>query len=81
MPLPDPTGPHRVGIIEADVPAPTDAGVVPVVVYYPAIDEPDAVRAGRVGERHLYDCSEWQLCSLSVRDYGSQKLAHGHEVV
>ena len=42
MPLPDPTGPHRVGIIEADVPAPTDAGVVPVVVYYPAIDEPDA---------------------------------------
>ena len=42
MPLPDPTGPHRVGIIEADVPAPTDAGCVPVVVYYPAIDEPDA---------------------------------------
>ena len=42
MPLPDPTGPHRVGVIEADVPAPTDAGVVPVVVYYPAIDEPDA---------------------------------------
>ena len=42
MPLPDPTGPHRVGVIEADVPAPTDAGCVPVVVYYPAIDEPDA---------------------------------------
>ena len=42
MPLPDPTGPHRVGVIEADVPARTDAGCVPVVVYYPAIDEPDA---------------------------------------
>ena len=40
--LPSPTGPHRVGVIEADIPAQTDAGVVPVVVYYPAIDEPDA---------------------------------------
>lgn len=42
MPLPDPTGPHRVGVLEADVPAPTDAGVVPVVIYYPAMEEPDA---------------------------------------
>lgn len=41
MPLPDPTGPHRVGVLEADVPAPTDVGVVPVVIYYPAVEEPD----------------------------------------
>ena len=34
--LPSPTGPHRVGCVELDIPAPTAAGRVPVVVYYPA---------------------------------------------
>jgi hypothetical protein len=68
MPLPEPTGPHRVGVIEADVAAPTEAGVVPCVIYYPAgastaepsyfSSEPtlqwlDARYAGALGRCHL----------------------------
>mmetsp|Transcript_28539 Transcript_28539/g.88322 ORF Transcript_28539/g.88322 Transcript_28539/m.88322 type:complete len:86 (+) Transcript_28539:209-466(+) len=36
MPLPDPSGEHRVGVFEADIAAPTMVGVIPCVVYYPA---------------------------------------------
>ena len=43
MPLPEPTGPFRVGVIEADIPSPeTPAKIVPVVIYYPAAPEEPA---------------------------------------
>ena len=36
MALPEPGGPYKVGVIEVDLKAPTTAGVVPCVIYYPA---------------------------------------------
>lgn len=69
MVLPSPSGKYSVGVIEVDVPAPTSVGVVPIVIYYPAVStgtgspqkqqQPlqwiDKAHAEAVGKVHLKD--------------------------
>eukprot|EP00629_Pelagomonadales_sp_RCC1024_P011290 CAMPEP_0119291192 /NCGR_PEP_ID=MMETSP1329-20130426/42049_1 /TAXON_ID=114041 /ORGANISM="Genus nov. species nov., Strain RCC1024" /LENGTH=63 /DNA_ID=CAMNT_0007292019 /DNA_START=360 /DNA_END=548 /DNA_ORIENTATION=+ len=50
MPLPEPTGPHAVGVVEIDIAAPSlESRVVPAVVYYPAAPRAEAPAVGCFG--------------------------------
>mmetsp|Transcript_1037 Transcript_1037/g.4108 ORF Transcript_1037/g.4108 Transcript_1037/m.4108 type:complete len:416 (-) Transcript_1037:200-1447(-) len=89
--LPAPSGPHRVGVVEVDVPAPTPAGRVPCAIYYPAQPKsatdakPKQLRwlppgyAAAIGEAQLGDMFGATLGSALMAGFGP--LATGYETV